>query len=47
MGMNGPVSRTTLSIEQLRKILDRMEEKNYAIVIENIDLKEQISELKE
>ena len=45
--MNGPVSRTTLSIEQLRKILDRMEEKNYAIVIENIDLKEQISELKE
>ena len=45
--MQGPISRTTLSIEQLRKILDRMEEKNYALVKENIDLKGQISELKE
>jgi phosphoribosylaminoimidazole-succinocarboxamide synthase len=32
---------------QLKKILDVMEEKNYALVKENIDLKEQISELKE
>lgn len=45
--MQGPISRTTVSIEQLRKILDRMEEKNYALVKENIDLKGQISELKE
>ena len=28
-------------------ILDRMEEKNYALVKENVDLKGQISELKE
>jgi phosphoribosylaminoimidazole-succinocarboxamide synthase len=45
--MQGPVSRSTLSIEQLRKILDRMEEKNYSVVKENIDLKGQITELKE
>lgn len=45
--MQGPVSRTSLSMEQLRMILDRMEEKNYALVKENIDLKGQISELKE
>jgi septation ring formation regulator EzrA len=36
-----------MTYEQLKKILDRMEEKNYALVKENIDLREQISELKE
>ena len=47
VGMQGPVSRTSLSMEQLRKILDKLEEKNYSLVKENIDLKGQISELKE
>jgi septation ring formation regulator EzrA len=36
-----------MTMEQLKKILDRMEEKNYALVKENVDLREQISELKE
>ena len=45
--MQGPISRSSMSNEQLKKILDLMEEKNYALVKENIDLKEQISELKE
>jgi hypothetical protein len=47
LGMQGPISRTNLTIGQLRMILDRMEEKNYALVKENVDLKGQISELKE
>ena len=47
VGMQGPISRTSMTYEQLKKILDRMEEKNYALVKENIELREQISELKE
>lgn len=45
--MQGPISRSSMNYLQLKKILDVMEEKNYALVKENIDLKEQISELKE
>ncbi len=47
MGMQGPISRSSMTYLQLKKILDVMEEKNYGLVKENIDLKEQISELKE
>lgn len=43
----GAVATAALNPQQLRKLLDRMEEKNYSLVKENIDLKGQISELRE
>jgi len=46
-GGAGAVATSSLNPHQLRKLLDRMEEKNYSLVKENIDLKGQISELKE
>lgn len=38
-GGAGAVATSSLNPHQLRKLLDRMEEKNYSLVKENIDLK--------